>query len=81
MLGTKFSKITEMPMELTALDYESLIKFALHTALKAKVAEIPVALFLESLIEEYKNLSKNAAQALLLFCIDMLVQIRFFSIQ
>ena len=44
-------KITEMPMELTASDYESLIELTFDSVLKAKFEEVSIALFWGNLVE------------------------------
>ena len=48
-----------MSMNLAALDYESLIKLTSDSILKAKFAEVPIALFWKRLIEEIRIYEKK----------------------
>ena len=45
-----------MLMELAASDYESVIELTSDSVLKAKFAEVPIALFWGSVIKECENL-------------------------
>jgi len=60
-------KITEMPTELTAADYESLIETTSDSTLKDNFEERPIAIFWGNLIEQYEKLAKQAMQELLPF--------------
>ena len=70
-------KITEMPMELTASDYESLIELTSDSVLKAKFEEVSIALFWGNLVEVYENLSKKVTQELLPFASTYLCESGF----
>ena len=70
-------KITEMPMELTASDYESLIELTSDSVLKAKFEEVSIALFWGNLVEVYENLSKKATQELFPFASTYLCESGF----
>ena len=72
--------ITEIPMELAALDYTSVIELTSDSVLKAKFAKVPIAPFWSSVIEEYESFLKKSNTSTITVCVDVAVRIKFFSI-